>query len=170
VNAEALGGYRLGEAVGADFFGGFGIENWIRDLLDGKTVTGETTTGYTEQYWIAYAKLGIGGYYVEEQWQLRGHVGAKYPVWTYERVYLSDVGFDDDVTLHPGKKTSWFARLQLDLTAAGARQRTFVALYYDTLRLSESPAKTVSDGSTLYNVRQPKSDRDVIGIEIGLSF
>ncbi len=170
---EGLGGWRFGGSVGFDVFGGLAVNGWRRELLNGRTVTGAPVQGYTEDYLTALGKLGLGGYYRAEDWRAQLHVGAQRPLKTYERVYLSDAGFDDDVTLHPGKDTSGFARLQVDLGPAASR--AFVALYYDGLRLTQSDSATVSSAtlcgpSGICTVTQPQSQRDIVGLEVGLAF
>jgi hypothetical protein len=170
---EGFGGWRFGGTTGFDVLGGIAVNGWRRDLLNGRTVTGVPVQGYTEDYLIALGKLGFGGYYQAEQWRAQLYVGAQRPLATYERVYLSDAGFDDDVTLHPGKDTSGFVRLQVDLDVVASR--AFVALYYDGLRLKQSDTATVSSATLcgpvgICTVTQPESRRDIVGLEVGLGF
>ena len=170
---EGLGGFRFGAATGFDVLGGIVVEGWRRELLNGRTVTGVPVQGYTEDYLTALGKIGLGGYYHAENWRAQLHLGAQRPLKTYERVYLSDAGFDDDVTLHPGRDTSGFARLQVGV--GPVTSRAFVALYYDGLRLKQSDTATVSSATLcgptgICTVTQPKSQRDIVGLEVGLAF
>ncbi|UCH52370.1 MAG: hypothetical protein JSW09_07000 [Pseudomonadota bacterium] len=167
---EAMGGWRFGDTKGIDLLGALGVDVWRRDIRNGTTNSGLPTQGYIEDYLIAFGRLGLGAYYMSEDWQAHLALGAKRPLWTYERVYLSDAGYDRDITLRPGKETSGFVRLQVDFGPGEASRRVFAALFYDSWRFGASNTETASSGAGTVSFMQPESHMDVIGLEVGMRF
>lgn len=159
---EGLVGQRFGNGQGVDLLAGVGVNNWVRHIQTSQTTLGNTvvrTDDAVEQYFIFYAKFGVGFY-------RRGHnrygyfqVGAKYPFYTYE--YVDDV----DLSLAPGQEWSGYAEFRVSGAA-----RFDVTLYYDSFRFSRSPAKPAYYNGLPVLVSQPESRMDVIGLSVGAFF
>lgn len=164
LNLEALAGYRFGQRLGLDIFGGIGLDDWLRSLNDARTNTGLPVSGYDEYYTIVYGKAGLGFFHLLNSWRYLLQAGVKLPLLTSEYVNLGD-----GVTLQPGLKPAAFANVQFDF-GAGRHNRFNVALYYDSFRFSESDPELLVDGGTTYLVVQPRSDMDVYGLRFGYYF
>src|SRR5258705_8987170 len=97
---EVRGFYRAvtGQEYSFDVVAGLGVEGWWRSIW------GEG--GYTEEWLVGYAKLGVELDPKGRGWI--GNVGIKYPFYTDEVARLTEVGFPDDVELHPGKHVSLY--------------------------------------------------------------
>jgi hypothetical protein len=162
VSAEVMGGLRLAGSR-MDLLGGVGVDTWTRELQDGVTANGSVAQGYREDYFILYGKLGPGFLFQNETSRSYLQFGLKYPLYTYERAYLTDIGFDSDVELAPGKQLSGYAKWQMNWGRQADKPRFGLSFYYDSFRFSASASKTVSAGSALYSVHQPESRMDVLG-------
>lgn len=164
LNIEAQGGYRFGRRIGADVFGGLGIDNWRRSIADGRTASGTTVFGYDEDYMILYGKAGVGFFHLLNGWSYAFQGGVKLPLVTYEYVNLGS-----GVYLEPGPRASAFANIQFDF---GSRRnnRFGVALYYDSYRFSESDPELLIDGGSAFLVVQPRSHMDVYGVRVNYYF
>jgi hypothetical protein len=170
VSAEAMGGLRLKGSQAVDLLGGLGVDTWNRDLQDGTTANGSAVSGYQENYFIIYGKLGPGFLFLGEASRSYLQFGIKYPLYTFERVYLSDVGFDSDVDLSPGKQVSGYAKWQMNWGRDTDKPRFGLSIYYDSYRFSASASKTISAGGFLYSVYQPESRMDVLGARLEYYF
>lgn len=170
VSAEAMGGLRLAGNPRTNLLGGLGFDTWSRDIQDGVAANGSPAYGYQEDYFILYGKLGPG--FLFESGARRSYLqfGIKYPLYAYERAYLSTIGFDSDVDLNPGKKISGFAKWRMSWGKETDKTRLGASFYYDSFRFSASGSKTVSAAGTLYNVRQPESRMDVLGARLEYYF
>jgi hypothetical protein len=164
VNLEALGGYRIGQGVSLDVFGGIGLDDWLRSIADGTSAIGTPVYGYDEYYTIAYGKVGLGFFRTLANGNYRLQAGAKLPVYTSEYVDLGD-----GATLHPGIKPSVFANFQFDF-GSGRHSRFAVALYYDSYRFCQSDPELLTSGGVTYVVVQPRSHMDVYGLRAGYYF
>ena len=169
VSAEAMGGLRLAGSR-MDLLGGVGVDTWTRELQDGVTANGSTALGYREDYFILYGKLGPGFLFQNETRRSYLQFGLKYPLYTYERAYLTSIGFDSDVELAPGKQLSGYAKWQMNWGRATDKPRFGLSFYYDSFRFSASASKTVSAGGALYSVHQPESRMDVLGARLEYYF
>ena len=171
-NAEVLGGLRPKTKNGwqMDLLGGLGVDTWTRELQNGVTANGSVALGYREDYFIIYGKLGPG--FLMNSGAGRGYFqfGIKYPLFTYERVYLSSIGYDNDVELAPGKRLSGFAKWQMNWGRAADKPRFGVSVYYDSFRFSASASKTVTAAGAAFSVRQPESRMDVLGARLEYYF
>ncbi|MDO8706048.1 MAG: hypothetical protein Q7J84_13990 [Sulfuricaulis sp.] len=163
VNAEVMGGLRLAGSLPMDLLGGLGMDTWTRELQDGVTANGTVALGYREDYLILYGKLGPGFLFQSETRRAYLQFGLKYPLFTYERAYLADIGYDSDVELAPGKRLSGYAKWQMNWGREANKPRFGVSFYYDSFRFSASASKTVSAAGALYSVHQPESRMDVLG-------
>ena len=170
VNAEAMGGLRLAGSLCMDLLGGLGVDTWTRDLQDGVTANGSVAQGYQENYFILYGKLGPGFLFRSETSRAYLQFGLKYPLYTYERAYLTNIGFDSDVELAPGKQLSGYAKLQMNWGRETDKPRFGVSIYYDSFRFSSSSSKTVSAAGAWYSVHQPESRMDVLGARLEYYF
>ncbi|MCR4302590.1 MAG: hypothetical protein NUV51_13395 [Sulfuricaulis sp.] len=168
--AEYMGAHPLRESPGTNVLFGLGVDTWMRDIQDGIAANGTPAFGYQEDYFVLYGKLGPGFLFQSGARRFFLQFGIKYPFYTYERAYLSTVGYDDDVDLKPGKKISGFAKWQMIGGKEKGKSRFGASLYYDSHRFSTSAAKTVSAGGTLYSVRQPESRMDVLGASLEYFF
>jgi hypothetical protein len=170
VNAEVMSGLRLAGSMRMDLLGGLGVDTWTRDLQDGVTANGLVAQGYQENYFILYGKLGPGFLFQSETRRAYLQFGLKYPLYTYERAYLSNIGFDSDVDLSPGRQLSGYAKWQMNWGKETDKPRFGVSIYYDSFRFSASDSKTVSGGGVLYSVHQPESRMDVLGARLEYYF
>lgn len=170
VNAEVMGGLRLTGGLHVDLLGGLGLDTWTRELQDGVTANGTVALGYRENYFILYGKLGPGFLFQSEARRAYLQFGLKYPFYTYERAYLTDIGFDSDVELAPGKQLSGYAKWQMNWGRETDKPRFGVSFYYDSFRFSASASKTVTAAGKLYRVHQPESRMDVLGARIEYYF
>jgi hypothetical protein len=170
VNAEVMSGLRLAGSMRMDLLGGLGVDTWTRDLQDGVTANGLVAQGYQENYFILYGKLGPGFLFQSETRRAYLQFGLKYPLYTYERAYLSNIGFDSDVDLSPGRQLSGYAKWQMNWGTETDKPRFGVSIYYDSFRFSASDSKTVSGGGVLYSVHQPESRMDVLGARLEYYF
>ena len=170
VSAEVMAGIRLKEKTNMDLLGGLGMDTWSRDIQDGVTATGSTAFGYQEDYFILYGKLGPGFLFQNGARRSYLQFGIKYPFYTYERVYLSTIGFDSDVDLKPGKKISGFAKWKMNWGKETDKTRLGASFYYDSFRFNASGSKTVSAAGALYSVHQPESRMDVLGARLECYF
>ncbi|MBI3777368.1 MAG: hypothetical protein HY274_00355 [Gammaproteobacteria bacterium] len=169
-SAEVMGGLRLAGSPRMDLLGGLGVDTWIRDLQDGVTANGSVAQGYREDYFILYSKLGPGFLFQSEARRAYLQFGLKYPLYTYERVYLTSLGFDSDVELAPGKQLSGYAKWQMNWGRETGKPRFGASFYYDSFRFSASASKTVSAVGALYRVHQPESRMDVLGARLEYYF
>ena len=170
VSAEVMGGLRLTGSPGMDLLGGLGADTWTRELQDGVAANGSAVLGYREDYFILYGKLGPGFLFQGEASRSYLQFGLKYPLYTYERAYLADIGFDSDVDHAPGKRLSGYAKWQVNWGRETDKPRFGVSFYYDNFRFSASASKTVSRAGSLYRVSQPESRMDVLGARLEYYF
>jgi hypothetical protein len=99
-----------------------------------------------EDYGIAYLRLG-GEVALKkgERWTVGA--GVKYPVFTREDAHMTDIGFDRNPTLKPGKFS--------------------VTAYYDGFEFKQSRSEAVtSPASGPVSVFQPPSSMSVIGLKL----
>lgn len=96
-------------------FGGLGLRAWVRDLHDGTTSTGLTTSGYTEDWFTLHARIGVrGGIDVSSGTTLFVEAGVKAPLYNENTAYLNSGGVGS-VTMNPGKQVSLFAETGVKL-------------------------------------------------------
>ena len=133
-----------------------GIDIWRRNIQQSIDAQGNSIEVAVEDYRVLYSRLGL-------QWQKHGifgtsqtRIGVKYPLRIDERAI--------DVTLHPGRSLSLFAAYRLNLAD---NQNTIVEIYYDSLRLAQSPVVYDQYGNPWL---QPESRQDSVGIMVGIPF
>ncbi len=136
---------------------GVGLDVWRREL----------SAFQKEDFTIGFARLGLElefGAESERGWILAA--GLKYPFYTDENAYLTDIGFDQNPRLRPGKKFTYSAH-------AGYRpsRDMRIIVYTDGYRFGESPAVPVSiGGAPVGAVFQPASTMRVFGIRLEHNF
>ena len=131
-----------------------GWDHWNRELVPQQ-----------EETWnVLYARLGVNVNALTRQGMF-GSIGVKYPIWTRENAHLTAAGFNQNPRLRPGKSVSLYA-------SAGYRVNPAwdVIAYYDSYRFKESNHVAVTGGGFLFDVFQPKSQQDVIGMKIQYNF
>ncbi|GAB4288784.1 MAG: hypothetical protein Kow0096_01390 [Thiohalomonadaceae bacterium] len=142
---------------------GIGYDSWRRELLDAyNPYLGQVVYGHAEDYQVGYGRLGAvysGG----AGWVVQG--GVKLPFYTAESVGLTRLGYDSDAGLKPKPDYSLYAAVSYRLNG-----RWDLGGYYDSYRFRQSDSRQASDGGSLYNVYQPKSQQDSIGFYLNYRF
>ena len=139
-------------------FGGAGVRWWLRDLQDSTTRdeigNNVRVIGYREDWVSAYARVGLrSGFNVAKDVRVFAEAGAKYPFYTTNS---ADFPGEGSVTVKPEGEWSAFAEI-------GAQYRWFrPSVFYEGFRYSASPPSS--------GLFQPKSDSDIIGINLGFAF
>jgi hypothetical protein len=118
-----------------------------------------------EDWAVVYARLGaeLGPRPGKSGWLAAA--GLKYPVYTHENANLTDIGFDQNPTLTPGKDWSAYASIGYRFGAHWS-----VVGYYDSYRFQQSAAVPATRNGTQYSVYQPESSMDVLGVQVLYSF
>ena len=144
-------------------FIGPGIRAWNREIQG--TRIGNIRVVDTEEDWLTvYAPLGIRGRHVfSDHVSIFAKGGIKIPIYNENEADLSEI-YGVTVTVEPGREISGFAEL-------GIRWKMLkAAIYYEGMRFSKSdPERKNISGGTL-TVLQPKSEADMFGINIGVTF
>ena len=173
--AEALLGYRIkpmGGTRGLELIGGLGVDGWNRRIHNATASNGTLVSGIEETYTVYYGKvaLGLNNLY-SSSWRNQLQFGVKLPYNITEDVYLSNVGYDRDLTLSPGNTYSGFIKLQLEPQPKGNKPGNLVInVYYDGFRFNPSKAKTVTRNGSPVQVWQPETHIDILGLQIGYRF
>ncbi len=137
-----------------DVLAALGLDAWNRQL----------SSNQEEDYRVAFVRLGFEHRNTARGWLFGA--GAKYPVWTQEDAHFTDLGFDQNPKLRPGKDLSGFAHL-------GYRFNAHWALigYVDGYRFKESNEVFVSAGGVPQgSFVQPATDVYVIGLKAQYMF
>ncbi len=137
-----------------DLILGLGLDYWERHL----------SSVQLETYWVYYLRAGLEyGGRASHGWFAGG--GLKFPIYTAENAHLDAIGFDQNPYLHPGRAVSGYAEL-------GYRfgRRWSAEAYYDAYRFSESQKATVTSGGATFQVFQPKSSTDSVGLRLHYHF
>ena len=114
-----------------------------------------------ENYDVAYMRLG--GEVAPRKgkgWTFGG--GVKYPVYTREDAHLTDIGFDSNPTLKPGKDVNLYASFGYRF-----EEKFSVTAYYDGFEFKQSHSEPVTSAATgSVAVFQPASSMSVIGLKL----
>lgn len=162
------GGWRFADLVGGaaalDLFGGFGMEQWTRDIRGGLNALGMPVQGLVEDYTVRYFRVGLGLAHNHVPPQGYLSFGFRRPLSIDEDVALTGAL----LRLHPRKRISMFASYKVSLLpdASGRPFGMYLRLYYENYRFGRSNVATV--GNLL--VWQPRSHLDRYGVAIGYSF
>lgn len=147
--------YRAPGAGGLIFIGGLGLDYWERTL---------PFSSQREDWRVIFARVGIELGTLNKRGASMA-LGVKYPLSTEENAHLQDAGFDQNPSLEPGREASLYAELGYRFS-----QRWKVSGYYDSYRFAQSPVVTVTGGSSVFNVWQPRSSLDVVGMRLHYFF
>lgn len=156
---------RLSGTNDVDLLAGIGLENWTRDIKDGKTQAGAHVLGLKENYHVRFTQVAIGLFNNNHGRDRNLRIGVRKPFRIKEGVSI----FDDPLLLEPGPEWSMFVRFRMGLDA-WSLPRAALAFYYDSYRFSRSPNETATINGTPVSVHQPKSDMEVLGIQFESSF
>ncbi len=148
-----------------DITSALGVDYWIRALQDGNDRLGRSVSGYREEYLIMYARLGLERRPKAPVRDWHAGVGIKYPVYTFEKAYISRAGYDRDTVLRPDPDYSLYAN-------AGYRfsKKWSFSVYYDSYNFRRSPAVPAKKGGVQYLVRQPESLQYTLGLMLVYHF
>lgn len=134
-----------------DYVMAIGWDTWERKL----------TSTQKEDYDIAFVRLGGEVALKEGDGWIFG-IGVKYPFYTHEDAHLTDVGFDSNPILKPGRGASIYGNLSFRLN-----QKFRMTAYYDGYEFRQSQAESVSHPiSGPGAVFQPASTMSVIGLKL----
>lgn len=133
---------------------GVGFDYWNRQLTDIQS----------EEWYVTFARLG-GEFGNRTRRGFFAGAGVKYPIYIAEDAHLTDIGFDQNPTLRPGRAPSPYGELGYRF----GRNWTLSG-YYDSYRFKESPGKNVTAGSNRFIVFQPESKVDAFGLRLHLHF
>ena len=138
----------------ADFMLAAGWDHWNRKL----------SAAQTESYDTLYVRLGgiIGA---KVQQGFLASAGVKYPVYVRENAHLTDLGFRTNPRLRPRGTFSLYGSLGYRVNPSWD-----VIGYYDSFRFNQSNTVAVTNGTSLFNVFQPKSRQDVVGLKVQHNF
>ena len=150
---EAQVFYRLARNP-VDFFGALGWDRWTRDL----------SVAQRETYDVLYARLGVAINSAARA-GIIGSLGVKYPLWVRENAHLTDIGFDRNPRLHPGRQLSLYG-------TAGYRFNPSwdLVAYYDSYRFRQSDVETVTSAAGTGGMFQPETRMDLVGVKLQLHF
>jgi len=148
-----------------DITSALGVDYWIRVLRDGTDQSGSPVSGYREEYLIMYVRLGLERRPSAPVRNWHAGAGIKYPVYTFEKAYISRAGYDRDTVLRPDPDFSLYAN-------AGYRfsEKWSFTFYYDSYIFRKSPAVPAQNGGVQYMVRQPESLQYTLGLMLNYHF
>lgn len=141
---------------GSALIAGLGFDYWNRQL----------TSIQSEEWYVTFVRLGgeLGNRARRGSGLFAGG-GVKYPIHIAEDAHLTDIGFDSNPTLHPGRAPSLYAEIGYRFQG----QWTLTA-YYDSYRFDQSPGVSTTRGGAAFTVFQPESSVDTFGLRLHLHF
>ncbi|MEE8388559.1 MAG: hypothetical protein V3R65_08280 [Acidiferrobacterales bacterium] len=130
---------------------GLGFDTWRRTIV--------TSGGYSEDYAIGFARLGLAAKRGKD-WSAQA--GIKHPFSTYEVAHLQAAGFSSDAVLRPKGAYSYFANIKYQPS-----RRYTLLIYYDGYRFNASDSVPISGCPTSpCAVHQPTSHQDTVGFTL----
>jgi len=172
--AEAMVGYRFmlpNHSSAIELLGGMGVDGWKRRIHSAVASDGTAVSGIEERYTAYYGKIALGlSNLYPSGWYSHLQFGVKIPVDIIEYVYLSKVGYDNDLTLNPGNTLSGFVDLQFESSHSDKAGNPVFRIYYDAFRFDPSAAKSANRGTSTDHVWQPETRIDIFGLQIGYRF
>lgn len=173
--AEALLGYRLRPSSSSrslEVMGGLGVDSWNRSIHNATASNGTLVSGIKETYNAYYGKIALGlSNLYPSTWHSHLQFGIKMPLSITEDINLSEVGYDNDLTVSPGNTYSGFINLVLEPQPKDNKTGNLVmSVYYDGFRFDPSKAKTVTRNGSPIQVWQPETHIDIFGFQIGYRF
>lgn len=143
--------------------GGVGLDYWQRRFPFGGA--GTASSGRQQEDWTTlFLRVGLeAGRRSRPGWF--GGAGLKYTLGTRVNAHLSDLGFDQNPELNPGRELSGYAE-------AGYRLNPHwkATAYYEGYRFSRSPGELATRGGSTFVVTQPRSTQDDLGIRLEYIF
>lgn len=136
---------------------GLGWDSWQRKL----------SASQKEDFDVAYARLGAEfDTHATASWLIG--FGVKYPLWIREDAHLTDIGFDSNPQLKPGRDISFYGRLGYHID----RNLRLIA-YADGFRFKQSAGVDVNEvalglGPTV--LVQPRSKLFIGGVKLEYAF
>lgn len=171
---EAMAGYRIPIAGGLralDIIGGLGFDIWSRSIHSAVASNGTLVSGIKEIYNAYYGKAALGlNNLFASTWHNHLEFGIKMPFSISERINLSKVGYDSDLTVYPGNTYSGFISLLIEPPKHNNSGHMVIKVYYDGFRFNPSKTKTVSRNGTLVYAWQPETHIDIFGVQLGYRF
>lgn len=137
------GNYKL------DYVGSLGWDYWRR-TIDYYLI---------EDYSILYLRGGLNLDQSGGRTGFHGGGGLKYPFWTAEDSHLKSQGFYSNPIITPGKNISLYAEFGYRINS-----HFDVIGYYDSWRFKKSNIVTTTDATGTWNIWQPKSSMDALGL------
>jgi hypothetical protein len=138
-----------------DFLGSLDWDLWRREL----------SAQQTEDYGVLSIRLGAE-HRDTDQHPWRFGAGIKVPFWAREDPHLTQLGFDQDPILSPGRSTSPYAEVGRRLSS-----RWMVSAYWDTFRFTQSQDLTITQrGRQRATFHQPASQLSLIGLSLERDF
>ena len=136
-------------------FGGLGGRLWLRDLDGTRTELGTRVAGVEEWWWSIYGRAGVGlAFPLGSFGRISAESGVKLPIYSRNEANFFVPG-SDSVDLEPEMRVSPFVKV-------GWQWKSIrVQAFYDTFRFN--PSDRVKSGN--YEIYQPESDADMIGLE-----
>ena len=173
--AEALFGYRFKASNSPrdiEIIAGTGIDSWSRVIHSATTSNGTLVSGIKETYVAYYGKIALGlSNLYPSTWHSYLQFGVKMPFSISEDINLSEVGYDNDLTVSPGNTYSGFVNLALEPRPKDNKSGNLVVrVYYDGFRFNPSQSKTATRGGSPIQVWQPETHIDILGVQIGYRF
>jgi len=154
---EAQGRWRrpIRDNYRLDMVLGIGWDRWRRELSDIQK----------EDYDIVYLRLGAEVEIRSGQgWTLGA--GAKYPIRTRENAHFTDLGFDQNPVLRPGRDVGGYAHIGYRFDGPWS-----AVLYYEGYRFKDSrPEEVTSATLGAGAVYQPASSMSILGIRAEYRF
>jgi len=137
--------------------------NYHTDLVFGLVWdfwTRELTYFQKEDYNIVYLRLG-GEVAINSNLGWVVGAGLKYPVFTREDAHLTDLGFDRNPTLKPGRDLSSYAQIGYWFD-----DRLGLIGYFESYRFKKSNEEIVNFGPVQWVVFQPASTMSIFGLKL----
>jgi len=145
--------YRAGNSA---LIAGLGFDYWNRQL----------TSVQSEEWTVIFGRLGGElGNRARRGSGLFAGMGVKYPIHISEDAHLTDIGFDSNPTLHPGRAPSLYAEIGYRF-----QEQWTLTAYYDSYRFDQSPGVSTTRGGAAFTVFQPESSVDTFGLRLHLHF
>jgi hypothetical protein len=141
---------------GAALIAGLGFDYWNRQL----------SSIQAEEWYVTFVRVGaeLGNRARRGSGFFAGG-GVKYPVYIAEDAHLTDIGFDSNPTLHPGRAPSLYAEVGYRFV-----EQWTLSAYYDSYRFKKSAEENTSVGGAPFVVFQPESKVDTFGLRLHLHF
>ena len=133
-----------------DYLMALGWDTWERKL----------TSVQKEDYGIAFVRMGGEVAQKEGDGWIFG-LGVKYPFYTREDAHMTDLGFDRNPLLRPGRGANLYGNLGFRLN-----DKFRVTAYYDGFEFRQSRSEAVNVSGIPGTVFQPASTMSVIGLKL----